>query len=224
MVNHMDFTKATNKQLITIMNYDRDCPIELLREVITEMINREILVNFIVYHSKRFFGSLADGQVKTWLEKSDIIQLGYIGILKALNKYQEGKSTFATFSQYYMNTEWQNHLRKFTSIKRTADREQVSMDVVVNEHGNTLEEFLPSMEDVEKTVLMKVYFETQLALLTPLQKTAVLGYLEGYEMKELGQILHVKRQSIERAFHRAVEKMGGENFSLKGNSGMRKGA
>jgi len=187
------------------------------------MLERNALKDFIMHLSKRYFGNVRSREIKLGLEDSDIIQLGYIGIWKAFDKYVVGKSAFATFSRYYIQTEWQNHFSKFKSLKRTGDRDSLSTDLEINEEGSTLGEIIPSYENVEKTVLMKVHFESQLSLLTPLQKNAVLGYIEGYEMREIAEMNHARRESVERAFHRAVEKMGGERISLRHNCG-RKGA
>lgn len=221
MVSKMKLELATNKQLITIMNYDRECPPSLMKLVIVEMLERGILESWVIRYSKKYFGYMKKGQVKMWLEDSDVIQLGYIGIWKALEKYKQGKSSFATFSECYMNTEWQNHLAKFNSQKRTTDREHVSSDVFINEDGDTLADLLPSRENVEKTVLMKVYFENQLNLLSPLQRTAVLGHLKGFQNQEIAKRLKKPRQSVDRAFQRAMEKMTGEKFSLKANCGVK---
>lgn len=212
---------ATNKQLKTIMNYDRECSANLMKKVVTEMLERGMLEKWVVYLSKPFFGNMKKGQVKLWLEDSDVIQLGYIGIWKALEKYEEGKSSFSTFSRYYIYSEWQNHFNKFNSQKRTMDRECFSLDMLVDDDGKTMNDFITISKNVEKAVLMKVHFESQMELLTPLQKSAILGYLQGYENKETAKELNVQRQSVDRAFHRAVEKMGGERISLRENCGMK---
>ena len=217
----MNLSAATNQQLKIIMNYDRYCPKHLLKEVVHEMLNRGMLKNFAMYHSRRYFGIVRSRETKLGLEDSDIIQLGYIGILKALEKYEVGKSSFSAFSLYYMQAEWQGHMRKFNAEKRTMDRESVSTEVEINGEGETLREFLPSTDNVEKTVLMKMYFESQIEKLTKLQKTAIFGYIRGYDMKEIAKTLKQPRQSVERAFHRAVEKMGGERISLRDHCGVK---
>jgi RNA polymerase sigma factor (sigma-70 family) len=220
----MNLSNASNHQLKVIMNFDRHCPKELLEKVVNEMLERGMLKDWVMYLSRPYFGRMKSREIKLWLEDLDIIQLGYIGIMKALDKFESGKSAFATFSEYFIKGEWQNHFTKFNSLKRTMDREHVSSDLVINEEGETLMEFLPSYENVEKYVLMKVHFENQLQLLTPLQKATVLGYMQGYQMKEIAAKQNVNRRSADRAFHVAVEKMGGEKISLKENCGMVRGA
>lgn len=220
----MNLQSATNHQLKVIMNYDRECPSHLIRIVVMEMLERGILKDFVLYHSKAFFGTLKSKQTKLWLEDTDIIQLGYIGIWKALDKYIEGKSSFSTFSQLYIKSEWQSHFAKFNSETRTMDREAISTELTVNDDGDTINEFIPSMENVEKTVLMKVYFESQMKLLSPLQRVAVIGHIKGYQNKEIAEWVNKPRQSVDRALKRAIEKMGGEAYTIKENCGMRKGA
>jgi RNA polymerase sigma factor (sigma-70 family) len=217
----MNLSKATNHQLKVIMNYDRHCPSELLTLVIHEMLQRGILKDFVMYHAKRYFGSVRRREIKLGLEDSDMIQLGYIGIWKALEKYEEGKSSFSTFSQYYIRTEWGNHTRRFNSLKRTGERDYVSTDLEVNEEGNTVQDFIPSYENVEKTVLMKIYFEEQLKLLTPLQRAAVIGYIEGYDMRTIAEREQANKRSADRAFRTAMKKLGIEDFSLRENCGLK---
>jgi RNA polymerase sigma factor (sigma-70 family) len=220
----MDYTLATNQQLKTIMSYDIYCPPYLIKKVVAEMMDRQILNDFIMYHAKKMFGIVKTKQIKLGLEDSDIIQLGLIGIWKALDKYEVGKSSFSTFSTYHMRAEWQNYLRKFNAIKRTMDREGTSMETVIDGDVGTLEEVIPSSVNVEKTVLMKIHFENQLSTLSPLQRTAILGNLRGYQNKEVAKSLSVCRQSVDRAFKRAMEKMGAEEYSLKENCGAKRGA
>lgn len=220
MVNTMDYTKASKQQLIAIMKYDHDCPTDLLKGVIEELIKRNALKAWLSQISRKFFGDMNKG-VKFWIEESDVIQMGYIGVFKALDKFIQGKSSFATFSRYYIYSEWQQHLEMFNRQKRTMDRESISYDMPVTEREGDLRDLIPSQLNVEKSVIMKLHFEEQLSSLTPLQRESVFGYMQGYGMKEIAVKIGKNRRSVERAFHRAIEKMGGEPISLIENRGVR---
>ncbi|MED4399805.1 sigma-70 family RNA polymerase sigma factor [Metabacillus fastidiosus] len=221
----MNYSLATDEQLKNIIKYDIDCPPSLMKGIVLEMLDRGILNGYVVHIWNKRYGKQKNFKTSADFEFSDAIQLGLIGIWKATDKFKPGKSSFAKFAAYYIAVEWQNLARGQNAEKRTLDKELLSIDYEVNEEGQALQEFLPSYDNVERSVLMKMHFESQLKKLTKLQKVAILSYLKGYHNKETAKALNVTRQAVDNAFHRAVEKMGGERISLRENCGVkRKGA
>jgi RNA polymerase sigma factor (sigma-70 family) len=201
-------SKATDKQLITITNYDRECPKELMEPVVMEMLNRRLFKNFI-------FNTLRGLKFHD-MDDNDVEQIGNIAIWEAVNTYKPGKAAFASFAKVVL-------LHKVNDLfqKRKAVKRHITHFAFYLEDQEGIENIIPNETNVEKYVLHRIYFEQQIGKLTKLQKAAVLGYMKGYRLREIAKTLEVPRQSIERAFHRGVEKMGGEPFSIKDNSGMK---
>lgn len=212
----MDLKKATNKQLKVIMNYDNDVPRELLKQVVNEMVDRGMIEHFILYCAKLFWKRIAKNKTQLGLEVSDVIQLGYMGILKALDRYEPGNLSFASFSRFYIKGEWQSFIRKFNTEKRMSERHKTSIDRAINAEGDSFGAFIPSKVSVERNVILKVHFESQMDLLTPIQKLIVLKHLQGYTTKELSLVTGKTRQNVEKHFYNALKKLGVEDYSLRG--------
>lgn len=212
----MNIKTATNKELQTIMNYDNGVSNDLLKRVIYEMIDRGLIKSFITYCSMMFWGKQSKNQNMLGLELCDIVQLGYVGLLKALDRFKPGSMSFATLSRYYIKSEWQNAIRKFNTEKRTGERNRMSMDHVINDEGTTIGEIIPSTKNIEKKVILKIHFESQLKILTSKQKYVVLNYMKGFQTKEIGEMMGSTRQNVEKHLYNALKKMGVDDYSIKG--------
>lgn len=212
----MNIQAATNKQLQIIMNYDNEISNNLLKQVIYEMIDRGLMKSFITYCSMTFWGKHNKNKYILGLELADIIQLGYVGLLKALNRFNPGKMSFATFSRYYIKAEWQSAIRKFNTEKRSSERNGISINQKINDEGTTICDLIPSTKNLEKKVLLKVHFESQLENLTPKQKFVIIKHLQGYQTKEIGLMIGSSRQNIEKHFYNALKIMGVNDYSVKG--------
>lgn len=195
----MNYEAATDKQLITIVNYDREVPIELLEGVVMEMLHRNLWKN-LIFHELRYY--------RTNLDDDEINQMGNIAIWKALKGFNN-KAAFSYLCRKAITNHMNNHFTIENAQKRKLNKAP-SLDA-----QDWLLDVIPSETNVEKYVLMKVHFESQLEKLTPLQREAVIGFKNGYGTADIAKRLGKTRQAVEKAFHRAVEKMGGERINLK---------
>ena len=199
-------SNATDKQLMTIFQYDRDCSKELLEPVILEMMKRHLFKPTILHVTKNM--KFHD------LDYDDMEQIGHIAIWKALKKYKVGESAFSTYCRYDILGAFSGLLKKTLAERRTADRYAITLETPTTE-GITIQDVIPCSTNVEKTVIRKMMIEDKMDGLSTLQRQAVEYFVKGFDVKDMSKILGKSRQNIERAFHRAIEKMGGERINLK---------
>ena len=73
-------------------------------------------------------------------ELDEYIQIAAIGMIKAINTYDESKSKFATYAIVCIRNSLKNHLRK---LSKTQDEAQLDCEIVTTTR-ETIDEYLPS--------------------------------------------------------------------------------
>ena len=114
-------------------------------------------------------------------DKSDLIQVGLIGIIKAIDTHDPEKSSLATWSWYWIRSEIRNEVNRLT---RRVDPED---EPVVFIKDNVLIKQLVSMIERDK------------------DQEVLLRFLAGQTSKEIGTEWSMSRQAVHQRLFRAYE-------------------
>lgn len=121
------------------------------------------------------------------LELDEYVQLGRIGLLKAIRNYDSSKAALTTFAWYYISGEIKRYLqseKRFSSKHLCTDAYDTESTPQLN-----VEDYLPSC-------------------LTTTEKFIVLKRLEKYSFREIGNLLGGKpRGWTDKQYHKAVKKI-----------------
>lgn len=172
-------------------------------------------LRLVVYLSKRF--------ENTGVNIEDLISIGTIGLIKAVNTFQAGKSIkLATYASRCIENEILMYLRKVSTR-----RVEVSIDEPLNTDwdGNELllsdilgtdddEVSAPLEDDAEKQLLMQA-----IDSLKPREKTIILmrfGLPDGHEytQKEVADIMGISQSYISRLEKRIIDRLRQEMTRL----------
>ena len=165
-------------------------------------------LRLVVYIGKRF--------ENTGVNLEDLISIGTIGLIKAVNTFKSGKNIkLATYASRCVENEILMHLRKIKS-----QRTEVSFDEPLNTDwdGNELllsdilgtdedEVYRPLEDDADKQMLMEA-----IATLSEREQTIILmrfGLPGGreYTQKELADIMGISQSYISRLEKRIIERL-----------------
>lgn len=203
----MDFSKATREQLWTIISDDWYVPKEIMKELVTEGLNRGVFDNLIKHLINKMFDRWSEDRRYHF---NDLFQVGYIGIIRAAKNYKEGKGAFKSFAYMNIKSEF-NHIRdKNQSKKRKVYDGMVSLDVQT--HDETDSTFLDSLIDdtwnTEKAVINKLFWDENFSRVNQLEKDVLIMFADGYSMQEIARIKGYKGAAfISTLFHRAAGKI-----------------
>ncbi|MCD7034325.1 sigma-70 family RNA polymerase sigma factor [Metabacillus sp. GX 13764] len=213
----MRWELATDEQLWTIIQDDRDCPKELLEKVVEEGFARNLFDNLIKHLINKMFDRWSE---QRQFHFQDLIQLGVIGVFHAIKNYQPGKGSFKTFAYMNIKSEFTHLLDKERSEKRKVYENICSIDV--QRHDDNDETFKDSLIDiyanVEKQALSSVFWDEQFEKLGQREKEVLQYFAEGYTLSEMAKFYNLKTTvSLHRQLHRAFNKInpGREKINLK---------
>ena len=172
--------------------------------------------SLLIEHNLRLVVFLAKRFENTGVNLEDLISIGTIGLIKAINTFQSGKNIkLATYASRCIENEILMHLRKISS-----QRTEVSFDEPLNTDwdGNELllsdilgtdaDEVSRSLEDdAEKRMLLEA-----VADLSPREKQIValrFGLPGGreYTQKEVADLLGISQSYISRLEKRILERL-----------------
>ena len=78
----------------------------------SQITNLEEYYGLAIYKAKKQFNKLPEG-ARNKIELNDLIQEGFVGLVKAVNKYDHKReASFATFSTFYIEGALKDYLRK----------------------------------------------------------------------------------------------------------------
>jgi RNA polymerase sigma factor (sigma-70 family) len=201
----MDYSLATDKQLKTIVQSDKDCPSSLLREVAIEMIKRELWKGYILYAAKQVFFDVKPTILYTLqMSIEEFIHIGHIEILKIVEKFQPGKISFKSYVILCFATYCKNLKRTAEAVKRKAN--------LYTEEVSTLD---PKLQDrifrspvnVEKYVIDKITLEDCLSQLNEIERKALYLEAMGYTQYEIAEQLGYHKKTGGKLIRRTYEKL-----------------
>jgi RNA polymerase sigma factor (sigma-70 family) len=201
----MRYELATNKQLMSIINHDKDLPTHLLSGLVEESIKRGLWDAIIIYAGKRAYHNVPyvlSNILK--IEKSDLFQIAYIEIVRIIDTFKPGIKSFKDYVIMCL-------IGKFHVIRDYATREKRSSDLKTEDIDD-----LPSLGqgtvltsplNVEKYVINKITIEEVWDVLREIEQKAIKLYLIGYTQWELSEMLGLSRRSGQTILARAYAKL-----------------
>src|SRR5690606_21154487 len=131
----MDFTKATDDQLLVLIKYEKNISNHLMRGIVEEYCNRRLFDNYIRYVLKRANVQCND----------DLIQQGYLYIISSLKQYKPSNSAFSTFIYRMLRNKFINFIRNENAEKRKSNYNNIHLEQTLKEDSETT--FLDLLQD-----------------------------------------------------------------------------
>jgi len=172
--------------------------------------------NVLIEHNLRLVAHIAKKFEGMGDDKDDIISIGTIGLIKAINTFDAGKGTkLATYAARCIENEILMHLR---ATKKNKGEVSLYDPIGVDKEGNeiTLIDVLGTHPDIVPDVVQtNVEFQQTLAKIKHLNKRErkVLemrfGLINGFRktQREIAKMLGISRSYVSRIEKRALEKL-----------------
>ena len=178
--------------------------------------------NILIKHNMRLVAHIAK-KYSGAAEADDLLSVGSIGLIKAINTYKEGKGTqLATYTARCIENEILMYLRKNNAV-----RGEISIDEPLNTDydGNELllsdilgtdaDEVIRPLEDDADREMLRIAIDT----LPEREKQIILlryGFIGGteYTQKEVASLLGISQSYISRLEKRIIERLHSEMLKL----------
>lgn len=198
---------ATNKQLEAIAKHDPDCSPSLLREVVEEMLNRNLFDPMINQCARMVFGSFKRMNEVHSMALEDLLQTGRTTVFEAVELFKPGNEK--AFSSFVFMVIKQRFIKviKFLEREKRDQRNEISWSFI--EDGLNLLDIMPSQINIEKYVIKKITLENLLNQLTKRQREIVDLFLQEYNFEEIAEILGSKGKgrSLNKTYNDAIKRM-----------------
>lgn len=180
---------------------------ELLKEY--KLTHSDEILNEIIKSYKSNVEMIAMKYISSPMEKDDLIQEGMIGLLAAINSFNEEKNTsFSTYASRCIDNSIQSALRKFSRMKDIPQNNLVSLeDENIDTHYilSAEDEFL-AKESVSN--LTKALYED----LSTFENEVLRLFMIGCSYTEIANKLDKNPKAIDNAIQRIRKKLSGVAF------------
>ena len=179
--------------------------------------NDEDAKEILIEHNLRLVAHIAKKYVSPQFCQDDLISIGTIGLIKAVNTYSGKKSTrLATYAARCIENEM---LMSIRSSKRVRQEISLSLPIGIDKDGNEIsfndilgtdtDEIIDSID--HKIQVAKLYQAIN-QILTPREKAVIIARygLDGFEQKpqrEIAKDLSISRSYVSRIEKKALEKL-----------------
>lgn len=205
----MNYSIATDKQLKTIVNYDKGCSPHLLRGVVTEMLKRNLLDDLIYHIAMKLYRNVEVRLSCMNMDLEDLLQIGYMEIIKAAHNFKPGKSSFKSFAYMCIWSKLTKLARDSMSDTRKGEERKLSLDSFNEEVDDKTYIFLDTETNVERSVIRQMEWEEQMNKLLPRQREIIYYRLQGYSLRYLALNKYkVSGNVIHQQYKKALKKMG----------------
>ena len=174
----MDYSKATDEQLKTIIEWDNDIPTHFLKELYEEVMNRRIYDDRIKRWIYKYFRYPRKAEEQTGVSVEDLLWICYEAGHESLKDYKPNQPFMVYWYSIFLNR-LIGMIRKHTAQKRTGD--------VCSLEGMN-EWTVPGGNHTEPIALNRVYIESIMNQLTDKEKEIVIKRYQGYTFKEIAAI------------------------------------
>lgn len=170
---------------------------------------------FIYKQARKFINAYADRCRSFGLDLEDLEQEGYIAIYTAVEGFDPEKGvTFLTYAGYHIKHRFFSATKmNYYNWQNNAVRQALSIEEPISEDGFTIADALTSSEDLEGSVVNKVYLENAgrdlhkaiAKLRAGWQEVLTAIYFQGIRQADLARSLGVARPVVARKHRRAIE-------------------
>ena len=189
----MNFIKATDQQIKTIIEGDVGVPTPLLKQAFEEAMNRNLFRPKIIYMIIQRFGSKEKTERSTGLTVEDLLWICYERGYEMIGRYDnELNKPFSSLWNTVMINEMLLAVQKHKALKRTAD---------VYSLEDTYEWTIPGGNHTEPIALARIHIEHLMSQLTETEKEIVIRRYQGYSLREIGKMQGVSLSGV----HKRIE-------------------
>lgn len=94
----------------------------------SQIITLDDYYGLVIYKTKKFYNKLPES-ARNEIELNDLIQEGFVGLIKAANKYDpKREASFSTFSNFYIEGALKDYLRKQDPLTQRERSEVKALD------------------------------------------------------------------------------------------------
>lgn len=198
---------ATDNQLEAIAKHDPDCSPFLLREVVEEMLNRNLFDGMINQCARMVFGSIKRMNEVHSMTLDDLLQTGRTAVFEGIELFKAGNDK--TFSSFVFTFIKQRFIECIKFLEREKRDQRNEVKETETEEGLNMFDLMPSYINIEKYVIKKITLENLLNQLTKRQRQIVDLFLQDYNFDEIAEILGSKGKgrSLNKTYNDAIKKM-----------------
>lgn len=148
-------------------------------------------------------------------EEEDLVQEGLIGLTEAIRSYDKTRGvTFKTFAVLVIRRHVYSAMEKAGRLKHHPLNSYVSLEETLpGDAQMTREDMLEDPEDISPLEYiidregMKEYLDYIRKVLSPLEQTILITYLEGHSYREIAEITGRDVKSVDNAIQRIRKKL-----------------
>ena len=192
----MNYRDLNDNEILSYIANNNEEAITLIYEKYKPLINK-IATNLYKKYCKN-----------TGLELSDLMQEGMIGLTNAINRYQENKETlFYTYARTCIERKIISTVVGANRQKHKILNESVSFELNLKDSDINLEYFLKDNNNNPENIVMdmesnKEFMNELEDVLTPFEQQVLQLKLDGFDYKEIGQIINKDSKNIDNALQR----------------------
>ncbi len=173
--------------------------------------------NKLIEHNLRLVAHIAKKYISTGASQDDLISIGTIGLIKAVNTYSGKKSTrLATYAARCIENEI---LMSIRSSKKLKQEVSLSLPIGTDKDGNeiSLDDILGTdadeiIDSIDLKIRVGKLYEALNHALIPREQTVIISRygLDGYEpvpQREIAKELNISRSYVSRIEKKALEKL-----------------
>ncbi|WP_059102706.1 RNA polymerase sporulation sigma factor SigK [Shouchella shacheensis] len=172
--------------------------------------------NLLIEHNLRLVAHIVKKFENTREDTEDLISIGTIGLIKAIESYSEGKGTkLATYAARCIENEILMHLRALKKVKKDVSlQDPIGTDKEGNEISliDILQEEGDDIVDVIQTEMEKKQIYKYIHVLDEREKEVIVGRFglnleEERTQREIAKALNISRSYVSRIEKRALMKL-----------------
>lgn len=161
---------------------------------------------FDIYNN--FIKSIARRYIFVGGDIEDLIQIGFIGMCEAIQKYDiNSDASFKTFLYICVQAEIKNAITKSNNNKNKALHDSISLDIEVDEDDSwayvlVSEDKTPEEQTIQKQKIKLIFDKLKMGL-NEKEKSILLYYLKGYKYIEIAKKLDVDTKYVDNTLTKA---------------------
>lgn len=156
---------------------------------------------------KYFYGK----NFKNLIDYDTYLGIAHVAICKAAYTYDSSKSKFTSYFFLKLKTDISRYFKSINSEVRKIHLDAISLESTLNGYDDEnmiLENILPDKADVVISAIDHVYWETIFDRQSEVRQQIIKLRLQGYEQKEIGQMIGITQQGVYGHLNRFKRAMG----------------